>query len=138
MLEVAGECVWVLKTVTTTSQLSVRCFFPTEQTLISPLLRQKTTKQILHTLTIFMSNIHTWLKNEKMFYLVPKYIHTKKSSETGTFWVILDKKFFGAGCVSVFKYITGAAQKNLRFNLFICWQLVYILSLLFLLICGKH
>lgn len=61
-----------------------------------------------------------------MFYLVPKYIHTKKSSETGTFWVTLDKKFFGAGCVSVFKYITGAAQKNLRFNLFIRWQLVYI------------
>lgn len=37
-----------------------------------------------------------------MFDLVLKYLHTKKSSETETFWVILNKELFGAGCVSVF------------------------------------
>lgn len=67
-----------------------------------------------------MSNIHTRLKNEKMLYLVLKYIHTKKRYETGTFWVILDKNLFGEGCMSVFKYMTEHGQEEIKpFLLFI-------------------
>lgn len=111
MLEAASEHAWVLKTVTATSQLSVQCFFPTEHTFTSPSLRQKTTKQVLHTYTIFISNIHTWLKNEKIFYLVLKYIRTKKNSDWDLLGDTWQRIIWGRLCVCIEIYYREEAEK---------------------------